>query len=112
MKLLNGVAVALVAAGAGAAPPAARAAEDSDWRVRAARGRCLARRAPARAPPGPAPPPPAARTAEDSDWMAAARVEAQPGTDPAFNGPALDGCPFITPDGEAVHRGAERRGGR
>ena len=46
-----------------------------------------------------------------SDWSPAARVEAQPGTHPAFNGPALDGCPFITRDGKAFYMASNRPGG-
>ena len=46
-----------------------------------------------------------------SDWGFAARVEALPGTDPAFNGPALDGCPFITRDGKAFYMASNRPGG-
>jgi Tol biopolymer transport system component len=36
-------------------------------------------------------------------WTTATRVEAQPGTDPSFNGPALDGCPFISRDGKRFY---------
>lgn len=46
-----------------------------------------------------------------SDWSPATRVEARPGTDPAFNGPALDGCPFITRDGKAFYMASNRPGG-
>src|SRR5919198_2185292 len=74
MKLLNGVAVALVAAGGIAAPAAAM-------------------------PTG------------FSDWSPATRVEAQPGTADSFNGPALDGCPFIARDGRTFYMASNRPGG-
>jgi Tol biopolymer transport system component len=74
MKLLNGVAVALVAAGGVAASAAAM-------------------------PTG------------FSDWSTATRVEAQPGTAESFNGPALDGCPFISRDGRTFYMASNRPGG-
>jgi hypothetical protein len=74
MKLLNGVAIALVAAGAAAAPAAAM-------------------------PTG------------FSDWSPAIRVEAQPGTPDSFNGPALDGCPFIARDDRTLYMASNRPGG-
>ena len=46
-----------------------------------------------------------------SDWSPATRVEAQPGTDPAFNGPALDGCPFISRDERTLYMASNRPGG-
>ncbi len=46
-----------------------------------------------------------------SDWSAATRVEARPGTDPSFNGPALDGCPFISRDGLSFYMASNRPGG-
>jgi hypothetical protein len=46
-----------------------------------------------------------------SDWSSAVRVEAQPGTDPAFNGPALDGCPFISRDERTFYMASNRLGG-
>jgi Tol biopolymer transport system component len=39
------------------------------------------------------------------------RVEAIPGTDPAFNGPDLDGCPFISRDGKSFYMASTRPGG-
>ena len=46
-----------------------------------------------------------------SDWSPATRVEAQPGTDPAFNGPALDGCPFIARDDRTFYMASNRMPG-
>ena len=46
-----------------------------------------------------------------SDWSQATRVEAQAGTDPAFNGPALDGCPNIARDDETLYMASNRPGG-
>jgi Tol biopolymer transport system component len=46
-----------------------------------------------------------------SDWSPATRVEAEPGTDPSFNGPALDGCPFISRDGLTFYMASNRPGG-
>jgi len=46
-----------------------------------------------------------------SDWSPATRVEAAPGTDPAFNGPALDGCPFIARDDLTLYMASTRPGG-
>jgi hypothetical protein len=74
MKLLNGVAVALVAA-AGVATSAA------------------------------------AMPTGFSGWSPAVRVEAEPGTDPAFNGSALDGCPFISRDERTFYMASNRPGG-
>jgi hypothetical protein len=36
-------------------------------------------------------------------WSSAVRVESIPGTDPNFNGPYLDGCPFISRDGKTFY---------
>jgi hypothetical protein len=36
-------------------------------------------------------------------WSPAVRVESIPGTDPSFNGPFLDGCPFISRDGKTFY---------
>jgi Tol biopolymer transport system component len=36
-------------------------------------------------------------------WSAAVRVESIPGTDQNFNGPFLDGCPFISRDGKSFY---------
>ena len=44
-------------------------------------------------------------------WSLATRVEAQPGTDPSFNGSALDGCPFISRDGKTFYMASTRSGG-
>ena len=46
-----------------------------------------------------------------SDWTQATRVEAEPGTDPSFNGPALDGCPFISRGGTTMYMASTRLGG-
>ena len=43
-------------------------------------------------------------------WSHAVRVEAA-GADPAFNGPALDGCPFISRDGKTFYMASTRPGG-
>jgi Tol biopolymer transport system component len=43
-------------------------------------------------------------------WSEAARVEAT-GADPAFNGPSLDGCPFISRDGLRFYMASNRPGG-
>lgn len=43
-------------------------------------------------------------------WSPATRVEAQPGTDPSFNGAALDGCPFISRDGKSFYMASNRSG--
>ncbi len=45
------------------------------------------------------------------EWSSASRVEASPGTDPAFNGPSLDGCPFISPDSKTFYMASNRTGG-
>jgi hypothetical protein len=44
-------------------------------------------------------------------WSPAMRVQATPGTDPAFNGPGLDGCPFISRDGKSFYMASNRPGG-
>jgi hypothetical protein len=46
-----------------------------------------------------------------SGWSAAVRVEAIPGTDLSFNGPDLDGCPFISRDGKKFFMASNRPGG-
>ena len=46
-----------------------------------------------------------------SDWAPATRVEAQPGTPESFNGPALDGCPFISRDERTFYMASNRAGG-
>lgn len=46
-----------------------------------------------------------------SDWTAATRVELIPGTDPTFNTPDLDGCPFISRDGKMFFMASNRPGG-
>jgi len=45
-------------------------------------------------------------------WSAATRVESAAGTDPAFNGASLDGCPFISRDGKTFYMASTRPGGR
>jgi len=44
-------------------------------------------------------------------WGQAVRVESIPGTDPSFNGMALDGCPFISRDGKTFYMASNRPGG-
>jgi Tol biopolymer transport system component len=45
-----------------------------------------------------------------SGWSSAARVEAT-GADASFNGPSLDGCPFIARDGKTFYMASNRPGG-
>ena len=45
------------------------------------------------------------------EWSTATRVEDSSGTDAAFNGPTLDGCPFISPDSKAFYMASTRPGG-
>ena len=52
-----------------------------------------------------------ASSGEFSAWSPATRVEAAPGTDPSFNGAALDGCPFISRDGKTFYMASNRPGG-
>ncbi len=52
-----------------------------------------------------------AMPSEFSDWSPATRVEAQAGTDPAFNGPGLDGCPFISRNETTLYMASNRPGG-
>lgn len=44
-------------------------------------------------------------------WSTATRAEAAAGTDAAFNGPSLDGCPFISPDSKTFYMASNRPGG-
>jgi Tol biopolymer transport system component len=44
-------------------------------------------------------------------WSNAVRMESIPGTDPSFNGPYLDGCPFISRDGKTFYMASNRPGG-
>jgi Tol biopolymer transport system component len=44
-------------------------------------------------------------------WSNAVRVETIAGTDPDFNGPALDGCPFVSRDGKMFFMASNRLGG-
>ncbi len=44
-------------------------------------------------------------------WGPAVRVESLPGTSPEFNGPSLDGCPFISRDGKSFYMASNRPGG-
>ena len=55
--------------------------------------------------------PSAAMMHDLGDWSTATRVEAASGTDAAFNGPSLDGCPFIAPDGKTFYMASNRSGG-
>jgi hypothetical protein len=52
-----------------------------------------------------------ASSGEFTSWTAATRVEDTPGTDPSFNGAALDGCPFISRDGKTFYMASNRPGG-
>ncbi len=45
------------------------------------------------------------------DWSDAIRVETIPGTDESFNGPSLDGCPFISRDDKTFYMASNREGG-
>jgi hypothetical protein len=53
-----------------------------------------------------------AREVSYSEWSPAISVEQIPGTSPMFNGTALDGCPFISPDGKKFFMASNRTGGR
>lgn len=44
-------------------------------------------------------------------WSPATRVESVAGTDPAFNGASLDGCPFVSRDGKTFYMASNRPGG-
>jgi hypothetical protein len=46
-----------------------------------------------------------------SSWSAATRVEATQGTHPSFNGPDLDGCPYISRDNRKFFMASTRPGG-
>jgi Tol biopolymer transport system component len=52
--------------------------------------------------------PSAAMADQLGDWSDATRVEDAPGTDPAFNGPSLDGFPFISPDSKSFYMASNR----
>ena len=52
-----------------------------------------------------------ASAGEFSSWSTAIRVESIPGTDPSFNGDALDGCPFVSRDGKRLYMASNRLGG-
>lgn len=52
-----------------------------------------------------------ASAAEYGPWSPAVRVESIAGTHPDFNGPALDGCPFISRDGRAFYMASNRPNG-
>jgi Tol biopolymer transport system component len=52
-----------------------------------------------------------ASAGEFSSWAPAVRVESIPGTDPSFNGAALDGCPFVSRDGKRFYMASNRPGG-
>ena len=55
--------------------------------------------------------PAAASEDEFGPWSPAVRVESISGTDPEFNGSALDGCPFISRDGKTFYMASDRPGG-
>jgi hypothetical protein len=64
------------------------------------------------APTGVQPDAPAlARARPGAAWTPAIRVEDIPGTHEAFNTPALEGCPFIAPDGRTLYFASNRPGG-
>jgi hypothetical protein len=44
-------------------------------------------------------------------WSPAVRVESILGTHPDFNGPSLDGCPFVSRDGKTFYMASDRPGG-
>ena len=52
-----------------------------------------------------------AMPSEFSGWSTATRVEDQAGTDPAFNGSDLDGCPFISRNETTLYMASNRPGG-
>jgi hypothetical protein len=52
-----------------------------------------------------------AAAADDLGWSPAIDVEQLPGTDPSFNTPSLDGCPFISRDGKSLYMASDRPGG-
>jgi hypothetical protein len=52
-----------------------------------------------------------AATRDYGSWSQAVRVESIPGTDPSFNGSALDGCPFVSRDGKTFYMASSRPGG-
>ena len=51
-----------------------------------------------------------AASGDFSAWSPALRVETT-GADPEFNGPSLDGCPFISRDGKTFYMASTRPGG-
>ena len=52
-----------------------------------------------------------AASGDYGSWSQAVRVESIPGTDPSFNGAALDGCPFVSRDGKTFYMASNRPGG-
>lgn len=48
---------------------------------------------------------------EFGEWGDAVRVESITGTDPSFNGVALDGCPFVSRDDTTFYMASRRDGG-
>lgn len=53
-----------------------------------------------------------AREVNYTEWSPAIPVEQIPGTSTLFNGTAVDGCPFISPDGKRFYMASNRSGGR
>jgi Tol biopolymer transport system component len=53
----------------------------------------------------------AALTGAFGPWSTAIRVESIEGTHPDFNGPNLDGCPFVSRDGKKFFMASNRPGG-
>lgn len=52
-----------------------------------------------------------ATSGDYSAWSPSVRVESLAGTDPSFNGTALDGCPFISRDDKTFYMASDRLGG-
>lgn len=52
-----------------------------------------------------------AKAAAYSAWAPALNAELIPGTAPSFNTVALEGCPFIAPDGKSFYMASNRSGG-
>ena len=52
-----------------------------------------------------------AMPSEFGSWSPAVRVEEATGADESFNGPGLDGCPYISRDGNTFYMASNRPGG-
>lgn len=53
----------------------------------------------------------AVAAADFGAWTQAVRVESIAGTSASFNGPSLDGCPFVSRDGKTFYMASNRAGG-